>query len=72
MKAENKPMSVERTELLSKLYAAINDAKLPLFVIEYIIKDLHEHVSDAAKTQIEYESKYYAAEQEEQKEQTDE
>ena len=54
-----KPMSVIRQELTSQIIAAINNCKLPLFVIEYILQDVLNTVKSAAKQQCEMEATQY-------------
>lgn len=40
-----KPTSVLRKEFINNMVALINESGLPFFVIEPILKDLHETVS---------------------------
>ena len=55
----NKPMSVMRHELTGQIIADINNCKLPLFVIEYILQDILSTVKSAAKQQCEMEQMQY-------------
>ena len=54
-----KPMSVMRQELTGQIIAAINNCKLPLFVIEYILQDVLNTVKSASKQQCEMEAMQY-------------
>lgn len=73
METDRKPMSVERAEFLAKIYDAINNAKLPAFVIEYALKDVFEQIQSVAKNQCEQEMRYYLdSKQNETEEATDE
>lgn len=54
-----KPMSVIRQEFTEQLVSNINNCKLPLFVIEYILQDVLETVKTAAKQQCEMEKNQY-------------
>ena len=54
-----KPMSVMRQELTGQIINAINNCKLPLFVIEYILQDVLDTVKSAAKQQCEMEMMQY-------------
>ena len=54
-----KPMSVVRQEFTEQLVSDINNCKLPLFVIEYILQDVLETVKTASKQQCEMEKIQY-------------
>lgn len=54
-----KPMSVIRQEFTEQLVNDINNCKLPLFVVEYILQDVLETVTSAAKQQCEMEKNQY-------------
>lgn len=54
-----KPMSVIRQEFTEQLVSDINNCKLPLFVIEYILQDVLDTVKTAAKQQCEMEQMQY-------------
>jgi hypothetical protein len=54
-----KPMSVIRQEFTEQLVGDINNCKLPLFVIEYILQDVLNTVKSAAKQQCEMEKLQY-------------
>ena len=55
----NKPMSVERQEFIEQLVSNINNCKLPLFVIEYVLQDVLNTVKTTAKQQCELEKIQY-------------
>lgn len=54
-----KPMSVMRQEFTGQIIGAINNCKLPLFVIEYILQDVLDTVQSASKQQCEMEAMQY-------------
>lgn len=54
-----KPMSVIRQEFTEQLVSNINNCKLPLFVIEYILQDVLNTVKTTAKQQCEMEKMQY-------------
>lgn len=54
-----KPMSVMRQELTEQIINAINNCKLPLFVIEYILQDVLNTVKSISKQQCEMEIAQY-------------
>ena len=54
-----KPMSVMRQEFTGQVINAINNCKLPLFVIEYILQDVLDTVKSASKQQCEMEQMQY-------------
>lgn len=54
-----KPMSVARQELIGQLFDDINNCKLPLFVIEYILQDILNTVKSAAQEQCAIERAQY-------------
>ena len=54
-----KPMSVIRQEFTEQLVSDINNCKLPLFVIEYILQDVLNTVKATAKQQCELEKMQY-------------
>lgn len=54
-----KPMSVMRQEFTEQLVNDINNCKLPLFVVEYILQDVLNTVTSAAKQQCEMEKVQY-------------
>lgn len=61
-----KPASIVKKELNQNLIDVINDSKLPLFVVEYVLKDLLIQVHDLAKQQEEDDIEKYNKELEEQ------
>ena len=54
-----KPMSVMRQEFTEQIVDSINNCKLPLFVIEYILQGVLDTVKSAAKQQCEMEKMQY-------------
>jgi predicted YcjX-like family ATPase len=54
-----KPMSVVRQEFTEQLIDVVNNCKLPLFVIEYILEDVLDTVKAASKQQCEIEKLQY-------------
>ena len=54
-----KPMSLIRQELTEQIVDDINNCKLPLFVIEYILHDILDTVQSASKQQCEMEKMQY-------------
>ena len=54
-----KPMSVARQEFTEQIINDVNNCKLPLFVIEYILQDVLATVKSAAKQQCEMERMQY-------------
>lgn len=56
-----KPTSVLRKEFISKMVTLINESGLPFFVIEPILKDLHEHVSAESERLYQMEKAQYEA-----------
>ena len=55
----NKPMSVARQEFIEQLVTDINNCKLPLFVIEYVLQDVLDTVKATSKQQCEIEKMQY-------------
>lgn len=55
----NKPMSLLQEEFNTALIKLCNDSHLPLFVIEYNLKDLLQEVHLIAKRQLESDKKQY-------------
>lgn len=55
----DKPVTIIREELIESMVGLINESKLPLFVIESILKDLHLEVKNAAKQQLEIDKQQY-------------
>lgn len=54
-----KPMSVVKQEFTEQIVDDINNCKLPLFVIEYVLQDVLNTVKAAAKQQCEMEKLQY-------------
>ena len=54
-----KPMSVMRQEFIEQLVNDINNCKLPLFVIEYILQDVLNDIKSASRQQCEMEKIQY-------------
>ena len=59
IKVINKPIGVVRNELINNITRDINDSKLPLFIIEYVLKDLLVDISNMSASQIEFERRQY-------------
>lgn len=51
MNQVNKPVTMLRDELVMKITSAINDSGLPLFLTEYIMKDILSEVHNGAVQQ---------------------
>lgn len=56
---EIKPMLVIRQEFIEQIVNEINNCKLPLFVIEYILQDILNTVKTAVQQQFESEKAQY-------------
>lgn len=54
-----KPISIVRQELIDTLASAINDSRLPAFIIEPILKDMYLETKSVAQKQYEYEKAQY-------------
>lgn len=54
-----KPLSVARQELIEQIVGDINNCKLPLFVVEYILQDILNTVKSTAQKQFEVEKAQY-------------
>lgn len=54
-----KPSSVAKEEFISKLVDLVNNASLPLFVIEYILKDFVIDIHTASSNQAAREKQEY-------------
>lgn len=50
----NKPITVVRAEFISNLTNLINESKLPLFIVEPILKDVYLEVKSVAQKQYEH------------------
>lgn len=55
----NKPISLIKEEFTTELIQLCNDSKLPLFVIEYILKDIIQEVHILTKQQYEADKQRY-------------
>ncbi len=55
----NKPITIVRAEFISDLTKLINESKLPLFIIEPILKDIYIEVKSVAQKQYEYDLANY-------------
>lgn len=55
----NKPITVVRAEFISNLTKLINESKLPLFVVEPILKDVYLEVRDTSQKQYEHDLMSY-------------
>lgn len=56
-----KPTSLLRKEFISNMVALINESGLPFFVIEPVLKDLHETVQNEAERLYQIEKAQYEA-----------
>lgn len=56
-----KPTSVLRKEFITNMVTLINESELPFFVIEPILKDLHETVSAESERLYQLEKSQYEA-----------
>ena len=54
-----KPASVAQVELADNLTAVINNASLPSFIVESVLKDLYNQVRSLARQQYEQDKKQY-------------
>lgn len=61
-----KPMSVVRQEFIESVINDINNCKLPLFVIEYILQDILNSVKSTVQQQSEFEKAQYEKQLQEQ------
>ena len=55
----NKPTSLVKEEFTNELINLCNNSQLPLFVIEYILKDLIQEIHTLSKRQYEVEKQQY-------------
>lgn len=58
-KVINKPISVARDDLIGDFAKAVNESGLPIYMIEYIIRDFLNEVSRVAAQQAEKEKQQY-------------
>lgn len=63
-----KPITVKREEMLAQIYAAINQAEVPAFVVEDALRRLLADVEQMARQQFEQDYTAFVAAQEEQEE----
>lgn len=54
-----KPMSVAKEELMDDIVSVINEAPLPFFVIEYVIRDVYDEVKKLSQKQYEHDKEKY-------------
>lgn len=54
-----KPLSVARAEFMDGIVDMVNNANLPMFVVEYILKDVLEEVHSVARKQYEKDKEEY-------------
>lgn len=54
-----KPIPLAKQEFLEGLVKLVNSSQLPMFVMEYIIKDVYLEVKDAAQKEYEKSKEYY-------------
>lgn len=55
----NKPISVAKEDFATALVKLCNESQMPLFVIEYTLKDLLQEVHTLAKQQYEVDKQQY-------------
>jgi hypothetical protein len=55
----NKPLSVAKEEFATALIKLCNESQVPLFVIEYTLRDVLQEVRTLAKQQYEIEKQNY-------------
>ena len=55
----NKPVTMVVDELKSVLVSDINEAKLPFFIVEYVLKDLIQEIHIASLQQLESDKERY-------------
>lgn len=67
----NKPITLVKEEFSQNLISLINESKLPLFIIEPILKEILSEVQINVKRQLEMDRAEYNKALEEQREQTD-
>lgn len=55
----DKPVTLIREELVENIVELINESKLPMFVLEPILKDIYLEVKNAARQQLENDREQY-------------
>lgn len=55
----DKPVTLIREELVEGIVGLINESKLPMFVLEPILKDIYFEVKNAARQQLENDKMQY-------------
>lgn len=55
----NKPVTIIVDELKKNIVSDINNAKLPFFIVEYILKDLVQEIHVASLQQLESDKEKY-------------
>lgn len=55
----NKPVTMVVDELKNTLVSNINEAKLPFFIVEYVLKDLIQEIHIASLQQLESDKERY-------------
>lgn len=53
------PISIVISDLKNKLIETINDSKLPLSILELVVKDLYNEINNAYKIQLVNDKKQY-------------
>lgn len=53
------PISIVISDLKNKLVETINDSKLPLSILELVVKDLYNEINNAYKIQLVNDKKQY-------------
>lgn len=58
-KGIEKPITMLKAELIENICTSINSSKLPMFIVEYILRDILTDVSQAAEAQEQKLAKQY-------------
>ncbi len=66
-----KPISMVKQEFSEKIVDMINNSGLPIFLIEYVLKDIMNGVHAASVQQLETDTRIYQEQLEKSKNQTD-
>lgn len=68
----NKPLSMAMAELQNKLIQDVNEADVPMYLVEFIVNDLLKRVKEEAEKEVRYEHENYQRAQEALKETSEE
>ena len=55
----NMPLSIQLDDLRNNIISILNDAHLPSYIIELVIKDIYRDVSEASKEQLQKDKNEY-------------